>query len=96
MSETFKWCHDKTKLGILDKHIFCIDRYGTKVWYLNGKKHRLNGPAIKLVDGNKAWCLNDKLHRENGPAVEYAKGGKDWWLHGRHYSESAYWKELQK
>ena len=42
------------------------------------------------------WYLNDKLHRENGPAVEYADGTKVWYLNGRCYTESDYWKELQK
>ena len=69
---------------------------GDRFWYLDGKQHRVDGPAVEYVNGHKEWYLNDKLHRINGPAFEYANGGKDWWLHGRHYSESAYWKELQK
>ena len=74
MSETFGWCKDKTRLGILDKHIFCIDRYGTKAWYLNGELHRVNGPAVELARGDKYWLLNGKYHRVEGPAIEYADG----------------------
>ena len=33
---------------------------GTKYWYLNGKKHREDGPAIEWADGTKYWYLNDK------------------------------------
>tara|TARA_R110002124_G_scaffold275368_1_gene445684 strand:- start:271 stop:513 length:243 start_codon:yes stop_codon:yes gene_type:complete len=33
---------------------------GTKKWYLNGKLHREDGPAIECVDGLKCWYLNDK------------------------------------
>ena len=43
---------------------------GTKEWWLNGKLHREDGPAVERANGNKAWFLNDKLHREDGPAVE--------------------------
>ena len=31
---------------------------GTKVWHLNGKCHREDGPAVELANGNKAWYLN--------------------------------------
>ena len=96
MSKTFKWCKDETKLGILDKHIFYVNRNGTKAWWLNGKLHRTNGPAVEDVDGNKAWYLNGKYHREDGPAIEYADGTKAWFLNGKEYSESDYWKELRK
>ena len=96
MSHTFKWCVDKTRLAVYGKQVFCINTCWTKRWWLNGELHREDGPAVEYANGNKAWWLNDKLHRVNGPAVEYGNGDKDWWLHGRHYSESAYWKELQK
>ena len=33
---------------------------GTKYWYLNGKRHREDGPAIEWADGTKYWYLNDK------------------------------------
>ena len=37
---------------------------GTKHWYLNGKLHREDGPAIEWADGNKSWHLNGKRHSE--------------------------------
>jgi hypothetical protein len=46
------------------KPICEVDIYGTKKWYLNGKRHREDGPAIEYVDGDKQWWLND---------VEYTK-----------------------
>ena len=82
MSETFKWCIDKTRLEICDKQVFHINRYGTKEWYLNGERHRVDGPAIEYANGGKRWYLNDILHRENGPAVEFANGHKEWYLDG--------------
>ena len=51
-----------------------------KLWCLNGKPHREDGPAIECADGTKEWYLNGKRHREDGPAVEWADGTKEWWL----------------
>ena len=31
---------------------------GHKAWWLNGKKHREDGPAIEYADGLKEWYLN--------------------------------------
>ena len=56
---------------------------GTKEWYLNGKLHREDGPAIEYPDAHKEWCLNDKLHREDGPAIEWSDGSKSWYLNGK-------------
>ena len=55
---------------------------GTKEWYLNGKLHREDGPAIEYADGYKAWYLNGKRHREDGPAVEWPDGTQFWYLNG--------------
>jgi hypothetical protein len=60
---------------------------GTKFWYLNGKRHREDGPATEWASGNKAWYLNGKLHREDGPAIEDANGGKEWYLNGEEVTE---------
>ena len=49
-----------------------IDEFGTKRWYLNGKRHREDGPAIEKTNGTKKWYLNGKLHREDGPAIEWS------------------------
>jgi hypothetical protein len=57
------------------------------VWYLNGKLHREDGPAVERANGYKEWRLNDKLHREDGPAVEYASGTKEWYLNGKRHRE---------
>ena len=31
---------------------------GTNCWYINGKIHREDGPAIEWSDGNKEWYIN--------------------------------------
>ena len=53
---------------------------GDKFWYLNGKRHREDGPAVEYARGDKFWYLNGKCHREDGPAIEYADGHKAWYL----------------
>ncbi len=60
---------------------------GDKYWYLNGKAHREDGPAIEWANGAKFWYLNDKLHREDGPAIEDASGSKYWYLNGKLHRE---------
>lgn len=52
-----------------------IDVYGTKQWYLNGKLHREDGPAIEYANGSKFWYLNARRHREDGPVPHV-------WVHG--------------
>ena len=53
---------------------------GDKEWYLDGKIHREDGPAIERTSRYKAWYLDGKLHREDGPAFEGTNGRKEWWL----------------
>jgi hypothetical protein len=65
---------------------------GTKEWYLNGKLHREDGPAVEYADGTKIWYLDHKRHRTDGPAIEYADGTKIWYLNGERLTESQ-WRE---
>ena len=60
---------------------------GDKSWYLNGKLHREDGPAMRSASGYKFWYLNGKRHREDGPAIEYASGSKFWCLKGKRHRE---------
>jgi len=67
----------------MNKSICKTDADGDKRWYLDGKLHRADGPAIEAVeyaDGYKAWFLDGKLHRADGPAIEYTNGDKIWYL----------------
>jgi antitoxin component YwqK of YwqJK toxin-antitoxin module len=68
---------------------------GTKEWYLNGKRHREDGPAIEYYDGTKRWYLNGKCHREDGPAIEHSDGSKSWYLNGKLHREEEWKKKLQ-
>ena len=60
---------------------------GSKLWCLNGKYHREDGPAVERANGTKKWYLHGEQHREDGPAVEYANGAKEWYLHGKRHRE---------
>lgn len=56
-------------------------------WYLNGKLHREDGPAVEYANGEKCWYLNGKRHREDGPAIEYVNGDRKWYLNGNLHRE---------
>jgi hypothetical protein len=56
---------------------------GDKTWFLNGKFHREDGPAIIYPNGDKEWYINGVLHRDDGPAIETAFGKiKEWYVNG--------------
>ena len=55
---------------------------GTKHWFLNGKRHREDGPAVEYSNGRKEWYSNGERHREDGPAIERNNGTKEWYLNG--------------
>ena len=58
---------------------------GTKVWLLNRRLHREDGPAYEHPDGSKSWYLNGKRHREDGPAIVWSNGRKQWYLNGQRH-----------
>jgi hypothetical protein len=60
-----------------------INADDTKIWYLNGKYHRTDGPAVEYASGTKYWYLNGQQHRTDGPAVEHSDGDKQWYLNGQ-------------
>ena len=65
-----------------------LDTGDSKKWYLNGKPHREDGPAVEYPNGTKEWWINGERHRENGPAVEYPNGTKEWWINGERHREN--------
>lgn len=60
---------------------------GTIVHTLNGKYHRLDGPAVIFADGSQWWYLNGKVNREDGPAVIYSNGAQHWYLNDKLHRE---------
>ena len=65
---------------------------GTQFWYLNGKYHREDSPAVIYPDGTQEWYLNGKLHMEDGPAVISPDGTQEWYLNDIHIThEVIHW-----
>jgi len=82
------------------KNGMIVDNRGTKLWYVNDKLHRIDGPASEWADGTKYWYQNGELHREDGPAIERYDGHKSWFVNGMRHREdgpavisSSGWKE---
>jgi hypothetical protein len=64
------------------KHDVTVDEKGTERWFLNGKRHREDGPAVIYANGTQKWYRNDLLHREDGPAIVWFDGTHEWWING--------------
>ena len=66
---------------------------GTKEWFIDGKFHRIDGPAIEWSNGTKQWWLDGRRHRIDGPAFEWANNNnKQWWLDGIQLPDAGtYW-----
>ena len=60
---------------------------GVERWFLNGQRHRLDGPAIKDIHNNESWYIDDKLHRIGGAALSNNKGEKQYYCYGKSYSK---------
>lgn len=65
-------------------------------WWLNGRRHRVDGPARILKGGSEEWFRHGKRHRKDGPAIEWNSGEKEWYLNGVRYSEEDYKRKLFK
>jgi hypothetical protein len=78
------------------EYIIKIHDYGTKEYFLNGKLHREDGPAVEYSSGTKCWYLDGECHRHDGPAIEWADGVQSWYLNGKEYSLEEYLKKINK
>ena len=59
---------------------------GTKVWYVNNTRHRIDGAAVEYFNGEKSWWVNGKRHRIDDPACEY-KYEKYWYIDNKEVTE---------
>ena len=60
------------------KNGLIVTKDGTKMWYLNGKRHREDGPAIEYTDRTKRWFLKWKRLGEDGSGKKYKNDTKIW------------------
>ena len=56
---------------------------GDKFYYINGKLHNPDGPAIVWADGDKEHYINGERHNPHGPAFSDADGHKEHWINGQ-------------
>jgi hypothetical protein len=54
---------------------------GYEEWFLNGNRHREDGPAIIMPTG-RYWMVHGKSHRLDGPAIMLKDGTEHWYLNG--------------
>ena len=50
----------------------------TKEWSLNGRRHRVDGPAIEYPDGTNEWWLDGEPWDANRQPRD--KAGQVWWV----------------
>lgn len=55
---------------------------GSKEYWVNGIRHRINGPAIDR-QFERIWYLNGEFHRINGPAIQRINDCKQWFQYGK-------------
>jgi len=64
---------------------------GDKVWFKDGKIHKIGGPAI--IQGSfQAWYCMGRLHRTDGPAIVRKDGDSEWWVDGTMLSEDEFYR----
>lgn len=64
------------------------DEDGDVIYFVNGKRHREDGPAWVHKKGRQSWWYNGLYHREGGPAVIGINGiRQEWWIHGALHRE---------
>ncbi len=51
------------------KPVCKTDSHGDKRWYLDGKLHREDGPAVEYSDGSKYWYLNGKRYEPSAHEI---------------------------
>jgi len=85
ITKTFDKFDDKDNEGNLGTETYKNKEYKVSSirYYLDGKLHRTDGPAIEFVNGTKMWYQNGKYHRVEGPATEYSGNNKHWYQHGK-------------
>ena len=77
---------------IVAQPVETMDKKGNIYWYVDGKLHREDGPAMITHNGSEYWYKNDQLHREDGPAILGidANGNtfQEWWINGKRHREN--------
>lgn len=59
-----------------------FDDEGDEYHSLDGRLHRLDGPAVIRHTGTKSWYRHGSLHRDGEPAINHSDGSKSWYQNG--------------
>ncbi len=70
----FKLHTDPKQLIAYNKPYVITNSDGSKEWYLNGKRHRIDGPAIEWSNGTKEWWVNGKRYKSQHE-INWASAG---------------------
>lgn len=54
----------------------------SEIWYLNGRYHRIDGPAFVDDSGFVAWWAHGRRHRMDGPALVSGNGRVEYYING--------------
>ncbi len=65
--------------------------HGRREYWQNGKRHRVDGPALITEDGDEFWFLNGDAHRKNGPAIVYINDDCEYWVDGNRLSPDEFY-----
>jgi hypothetical protein len=68
-------------------------KFGYKAWYVDGRRHRTDGPAVIYDNGDEFWYARNQFHRTDGPAVIRHYGEHEWWINGDYFSFNEWLKE---
>jgi hypothetical protein len=88
---TLEWYHDGESHRDNDMPAFISpirDIYGCRKWYLHGKLHRINGPAIITYDGYEFWYKEGMMHRDGDMPAYIAYGDKKWYKNGKRHRDN--------
>jgi|ERR1700691_2614071 len=85
--------------GLPKKYTGIVEYDDAIYYFLNGLRHREDGPSIIRKNGTIEYCLNGKRHREDGPAIIRKDGTIKYYLKGKYHREDGpaiIWKDGRK
>jgi hypothetical protein len=69
--------------GVVEDAVWRRGNRERRLWLLDGRLHRLDGPAFIAVEsGFRQWYREGELHREDGAAVIRPDGAREYWIEG--------------
>lgn len=73
-----------------DKYTGIWKGSGASEHYVDGLRHRVDGPAVEHTNGTKEWYFEGLHHRDDGPAIVFSDGTTHFWVHGQKIDETSF------